>query len=84
MTKLTAKQKLDEAIQEYVKETSGAEYISRTDYILAVHAIDLEYPSNASFYYYAHSGPTHAQAGLVFMAQEEIKMLNREEAQSHD
>ena len=84
MTRLNAREKLEQALQEYVEEVSGAEFISRTDYILCVSAVDLELPANATYYYHEASGPMHAQAGLVFMAQEEIKMLNREEAQSRD
>lgn len=79
LSRLEAKAKLEQALQEYVQEVSGAEFISRTDYVLCVAAVDLELPANATYYYHETSGPMHSLAGLVFMAGEEIKMLNREE-----
>lgn len=80
MSRLDAKAKLEEAIQEYVREVSGVDSLVRTDYTLTVAACDYHMPANASYYYHEHSGPMHAQAGLLFMKQEELKMLNREEA----
>lgn len=80
--RLEAKAKLEIAIQEYVQAVSGADFVVRTDYTLSVAAVDMSAPSNATYYYHEHSGPMHAQAGLNFMAQEELKMLNREEASS--
>lgn len=82
MSRLDAKAKLEEAIQEYVREEHGSDGIVRTDYILSVAAIDYHAPSNATFYYHAESGPIHSLAGLAFMRQEEIKMLNREEQEA--
>lgn len=79
MSRLEAKAKLEEAIQEYVQEVHGTDGIVRTDYILSVAAVDYHAPVNATFYYHAESGPMHSLAGLAFMRDEEIKMLNREE-----
>lgn len=82
--RLEAKAKLEEAIQDYVQAVHGSEGVVRTDYILSVAAIDLHAPVNATFYYHEESGPIHSLAGLAFMRDEEIKMLNREEAMSSD
>lgn len=84
MSRLEAKEKLEAAIQEYVEEVHGAEGVVRTDYILSVAAVNWHQPANATFYYHEESGPMHALAGLAFMRDEEIKMLNREEALSSD
>lgn len=80
--RLEAKAKLETAIQEYVQAVAGGEFVVRTDYVLSVAAVDMSAPSNATFYYHETSGPMHSLAGLTFMAKEEIKMLNREEASS--
>lgn len=82
MSRLDAKAKLEEAIQDYVQEVHGTDSIVRTDYILTVAAIDYHAPVNAAFYYHESAGPLHTRQGLLFMHQEEIKMLNREEAEA--
>lgn len=82
MPRLDAKEKLEQAINDYVQEVHGSDSIVRTDYILSVAAVDYHAPSNATFYYHEESGPMHSQAGLNFMRQEEIKMLNREEQEA--
>lgn len=75
-----AKVKLEEALDDYAKAQANSDTAVRTDYIVSMAAMDYNMPSSATYYFHAHSGPMHSQAGLVFMHQEEIKMLNREEA----
>lgn len=80
MSLKAAKAKLEEAIQEYVREVEGNDSIVRTDYILSVASIDYHTAQNQTYYHHAHSGPLHTRAGLLFMHEDEVKMLNREEA----
>lgn len=80
MSRLTAKEKLENAIQDYVREVHGTDTIVRTDYTLSVAAVDYDQPVSNTYYYHEHSGPIHTRAGLIFMAQDEVKLLNREEA----
>lgn len=80
MSRLEAKAKLEDAIQNYAREVHGTDTVVATDYILSFAAVDFETPANATFYYHEGSGATHSLAGLAFMRDEEIKMLNREEA----
>jgi hypothetical protein len=75
-----AKEKLDDAIQEYARAVEGNDDLVRTDYVLTVTSIDIHTSANQTYYHHAHSGPLHTRAGLLFMHEEEIKMLNREEA----
>ena len=82
MSRLDVKAKLEEAINEYVREVHGTDTIVATDYILTVAAVDYQIPAIATFYFHEGSGAIHSLAGLAFMRDEEIKMLNREEATS--
>ena len=75
----TPKQKLDDAIQEYLDESSGQEGLVRTDYILTVAAVSIHLPEHAIQYFHASSGPIHTRAGLKWVEEENLKMLNREE-----
>lgn len=75
-----AKENLDDAIEQYVRAAEGNDHLVRTDYVLTVASIDMHTAENQTYYHHAHSGPIHTRAGLAFMHQEEVKMLNREEA----
>lgn len=75
-----AKAKLDDAIQDYVRAVEENDNLVRTDYVLTVASIDIHTSANQTHYHHAHSGPIHARAGLLFMHEDEVKMLNREEA----
>lgn len=79
-----AKAELEQALQNYAQARSGSETTVRTDYTLCVTAMDYNMPTSATYYFHEHSGPVHTRAGLVFMMEEEIKMLNREEALAED
>lgn len=79
-----AKANLEQALQDYAQSRSGSETTVRTDYALVVTAMDYDMPTSATYYFHEHSGPIHARAGLVFMMDEEVKMLNREEALAND
>jgi hypothetical protein len=75
-----AKAKLDDAIQEYARASEENDSLVATDYVLTVASIDMHTAHGQTYYHHAHSGPMHTRAGLLFMHDEEIKMLNREEA----
>jgi hypothetical protein len=75
-----AKEKLDEAIQNYARACEDNDTLVSTDYVLTVASIDMHTAHGQTYYHHAHSGPLHTRAGLLFMHDEEVKMLNREEA----
>ena len=75
-----AKENLNDAIQEYVRTVEGNDHLVRTDYVLTVASLDYHTAENQIYYHHVHSGPIHTRAGLAFMHQEDVKMLNREEA----
>ena len=79
-----AKEKLEQAMQDYAQARSGSETTVRTDYVLCVSAMDYNMPTAATYYFHESAGPIHSQAGLAFMITEEHKMLNREEALAND
>lgn len=79
-TRLEAKQRLEDAIQDYVRAVEGNDELVRTDYVLTVASIDYHTAVNQTYYHHAHSGPIHTRAGLLFMHEEDVKILNREEA----
>lgn len=84
MSVADAKEKLEQALQDYAQARSGSETTVRTDYALCVTAMDYDMPTSATYYFHENSGPMHSRAGLVFMMDEEVKMLNREEANATD
>lgn len=79
-TRLEAKQRLEEAIQDYVRTWEDNDSLVRTDYVLSIASVDYHTAVNQTYYHHVHSGPIHTRAGLLFMHQEDVKMLNREEA----
>lgn len=78
-----ARQKLTEAIEEYVKEASNDPGMVATDFILNVAAVSMHGSSQAHYYYTHSRGGLHSQMGLAVMRSEELKALNHEEAE-HD
>lgn len=79
-----AKANLEQALQDYAQSRTGSDTTVRTDYALCVTAMDYNMPVAATYYLHENSGPMHSRAGLVFMMDEEVKMLNREEANAND
>ena len=84
LTVADAKEKLEQALQEYAQARTGSETTVRTDYVICVTAMDYDMPTSATYYLHEHAGPMHTRAGLIFMMDEEVKMLNREEALAND
>lgn len=82
-TRLEAKAKLEEAIQNYVEVCSGVEGTVRTDYVLNVAAVNMHMPMDpaATFHFRETSGSLHALAGLNWLEQQKLVELNLEEAE---
>lgn len=78
---LEARKKLEAAMQEYVEAVSDVDGIVRTDYMITIAAASYHMPANATQYFYVNSGPMHSLAGLKWMQEENLKGLNREEAE---
>jgi len=79
-SRLEARKKLEDALQEYV-DAVGQPGDVATDFIISVAVRNLHLPVNAIHYFHVNSGPLHALAGLKWMQEEELKGLNREEAE---
>lgn len=84
MNRIQAKEKLEEAIQQYVEACSDTPGMVRTDYVLNVAAVNMHMPSvpATTFHFRETSGPLHALAGLNWMETEHLKAENREEAEA--
>jgi len=75
-----ARKKLEDALQEYVDVVGGDGAVA-TDFLVSVAVRNIHLPVNAVQYFHVNSGPLHALAGLKWMQEENLKGLNREEAE---
>lgn len=84
MNRHEAKEKLEQAIQDYVDACSDQEGMVRTDYVLNVAAVNMHMPSvpAVTYHFRETSGPIHALAGLNWMEMQTLAEMNREEAEA--
>lgn len=75
---LAARQKLEKAIEKFVKDVNGPTSVP-TEFIVVISSVDMHHPTSVTTYNEHAKGSMHAQMGLTEFHRQHLFHLNAEE-----